>query len=72
MRRRSLLSEKFSWLANSFMIFVYGAIGIFFIFGKTTFFKGTQGKYFGAVLVLYAIYRVYSLFKKYKNTINEN
>lgn len=72
MRRRSSLSEKFSWFANGFMVFVYGAIGFFFIFGNTTFFQGTMGKYFGATLILYAAYRGFSLFKRYKNTVDEN
>ena len=72
MRTRSSLSDRFHLIINSIMVLVYAAIGFYLIFRGGRFFPGKSSLFLGAVLLLYAGFRGFNVFKKYKITQNEN
>jgi hypothetical protein len=72
MRSRSPLSEKFLLLINGTMVLIYATAGIFFLFGGGGFFPEKTGRILGIVLLLYAAYRAFSVYKKYNENTDEN
>lgn len=72
MRNRSSLSDRFYLIINSSMVLVYAGIGLYLIFRGGNFFPGKSSLFLGAVLLLYAAFRGFNVFNKYKNTQNEN
>ena len=72
MRNRSSLSDRFFLIINSSMVLVYAGIGLYLIFRGSRFFPGKTSLFLGSVLMLYACFRGFNVFKKYKSTPNEN
>jgi len=71
MKKRFTASERISFIANLIMIFVYLSAGIFIFFVKTNFFPGLKNQLFGTILILYAAYRGYSFFTKWRKSTDE-
>ena len=72
MRKRSSLSERLYLIINIIMIIIYASVGTFLFFWQTNSIQPSSRKIFSGVLMLYAAYRGFSLFRKIKSTADEN
>jgi hypothetical protein len=72
MRRRSSLSDQLYLILNIIMILIYGGCGITLYFWQTSTIPTLSRKLFGGILLLYAIYRGFSLYRKTQSKADEN
>lgn len=69
---RSSLSERLYLIINIIMILIYLSIGTILFFWQTPVVAETSRKVFSGVLILYGIYRLFSLINKTKKGVDEN
>ena len=72
MRMRSPLSDRLYLIINLIMILIYAGAGVALFFCKTNLISDTSRKVFSGTLILYSIYRGFSLYRKIKTAADEN
>jgi len=64
-RKNNVMDGRFHLIFNLFMIIVYALVGIFFLFIlRVERFSASNLKLIGGVVLLYAAYRGYKLFRE--------
>ncbi len=72
MRKRSPLSEQLYLILNIIMVLIYGLSGVALYFWQTPNVPGSTRKLFSGILLLYASYRGFALYRKTQRKTDEN